>query len=90
MSQTGTVRPAIQLAYEGSPVSISCYSKSPIIWTKNGIVVAAHLVIINDLIINNVKQSDSGIYTCTGYIDMESKDWFSADSSLLVGSKFVT
>jgi len=67
---------------------ITCYSKTPPSWQKNGKNLPRKIA-INDysIILSNVNTGDSGEFTCTGVSNLDLE--FSATSTILVGGKFI-
>ena len=85
----GTVLPAYQLAYEGDNLFIRCFSETEPTWTKDGKILQLFSV-LGSLALSNVKQKDSGIYTCNGSLSTSGDSMFTATYTLLVGGKIIT
>lgn len=82
----GTVRPKLQLAYEGAMVKITCNSKKVPGWRKNGKLLSINLMETDVLILPRVQAQDSGIYTCEGIRDSGGAV-FLEDAEVLVGGR---
>ena len=76
--------PLTQAVYEGDRAFITCHSKTPPIFTRRGMEIRSYnnSVSGNILILNKVKEGDSGNYTCHGSIINQT---FEVYSELLVG-----
>ena len=65
---------------------IICSSKTPPIWMKEDGTIRHYTIINkNTLVLNNIRERDSGIYICNG--TMEGEEEFIASSEVLVGGK---
>ena len=79
--------PEHQVVYEGSIAHLYCITSTNPVWMKNGIPMVLKTV-SKSLTLVNVKEEDSGIYSCQGvYLNVIS---FSNTSLLLVASKFIS
>ena len=76
--------PKIQMAYEGSNVTLWCYSYWPPVWLKDNRVVRGFMT-NEKLLLNGVTQSDSGMYKCEGTYGNRTK--FEHVLEVLVGGK---
>ena len=88
MSLLGSVYPTSQAAYTGSNVRIVCYSIGVVQWIKNDLPSKNLMVERNALMIRNVTDNDSGIYTCRGYDHFGAV--FTAESELVIGGRTTT
>ena len=81
----GEIYPSAQLAYNGSTVSITCYSQRGPKWTKDGIPLrfGGHT-----LTLANVKEEQSGTYICKGFYENRPRKKFVAHSDLYVGGSY--
>jgi len=86
--QYGTINPIIQLAYEGSSATFHCSSLTQPNWSKEGYPVKNATFILNLLLLTQVKETDSGEYTCEGTLNKKGKN-FTKVSTLLVGGEYV-
>ena len=88
MIQTGIIYPKLKLTDVGRSVSITCSSKSLVIWSKNGRElpqVINRYSIANVYRMSKVTEADTGLYACTG--THKNGDTFVANSELFVGGK---
>jgi len=63
--EIGTVYPEYQVASIGSNITINCESVTPVKWKKGDFFLQT-VNIFNSLIIAEVTDDDSGLYTCYG------------------------
>ena len=78
-----------QIAFAGTVVTINCYSDLLVEWTHNSRHVSGNKIVGKNLILDNIQESDSGIYACSGAIKIEGGNVpFKAVSLLKVGGKF--
>lgn len=86
MPKYGFLEPSHQVQYTGKTAVITCHSKFKPLWLKDGVPVK-HYGSDQQLIIHKLKENDTGIYVCRGYIATFKK--FMMSSKLVVGSKIV-
>jgi len=84
-AEYGTVIPPLQMVFKGTrKVTIYCHSSSPVIWYNpyEKIIKSSVNINGNQLILYDLKNRDTGNYTCVG---TEPNNIFLAKSELLVG-----
>ena len=87
MAKVGTVIPQYQVAYEGTTVSMDCFSKRKPTWTKDGVSMQGiDGLIVHTLFLYGVTQYDTGVYKCKGTLSKIGLT-FTAFSTLFVGGK---
>ena len=84
-NEFGVVIPKQQLAYTGTSVLITCYSKSKPVWSKDYVLLAAHLRVLETIILRNIQESDGGYYQCSGTYANRSR--FDVTAKVLVGGR---
>jgi len=81
--ELGVVYPGSQLAYVGTTAILTCYSKRKPVWSKDCLLLAAHLRFLKTLVLSNVQEEDNGDYICSGTYRNDSS--FDVKAMLLVG-----
>ena len=78
--------PTSQVEYIGQSASITCYSSTKPVWTKDDNKLRRGIKVTDkSIVISSVKWDDMGIYTCEG--TTRGGILFEADSELFVAGK---
>lgn len=88
MNPPGTIFPVHQVGYEGSTVTISCKSTKEPKWSKDGIPFTTFVTVFGNLVLTDIKDRDSGNYTCHGFLNKKSSSHFTVTSTLLVAGMY--
>ena len=70
------------MAYEGSTVTISCFTDSKPTWYKDYVPIDLSLYRVNFIILRDISDKDSGKYVCEGSND---EGLFRSISTLFIG-----